>query len=382
VHIRVVAAPPGEEPLEVRRAWVGTVVQVTAGQSEARKGLRRLLMSRSEPRLVYVVDAPKALASLEEKAPLAGEWWREHAPGYWQPGQEFHFPAEICEQLADDSAVLGVASDGIFPAITAKATGISASEASVEGIQCGPSKMTAGTFTAQPARSSATLGESNDPPILFLRTSTGTIRVDPILAKIRTGEEIDPAMRLVQRSFERMEFVPTLQPVLMGLAFLVWGLVVPAYLLLTAVGVIADTEFYSIATDSCWTVAFFAWPVLFVPCGLFLLTARTRIDRASGEVRASLFFRKWTICRLDDALAVQVVRNASGRWLMYNQLNLILSGPRLRRIDLQTIRGARGWPLHNGRRLAVFLNLPLIDQVDNMCVQAPNELPRLILRNS
>jgi hypothetical protein len=363
------------------------VVPLTAGQSKARKDFRRLLRSTPEPRLAYVVDAPTALALLEEKAPLAGEWWREHAPRCWLPGQEFHFAAEVCQKLADDSAVLGVTSHGIVAAITAKATGTSESDASAEGIQCRPSKMTAATFTAQPARSSATLGESHDPPILFLPTPTGTIRVDPILAQIRTGAGSDPSTHLVQRSSERMEFAPTLLPAsAIGLAFLVWGLVVPYYLLLTAVGMIGgNPELYSIAMYSSWTVAFIGLaPLLFVPCGLFLLTARTRIDRASGEVRTSLFFRERTICRLHDALAVQVVRNAWGRWREYHQLNLILSGPRPRRINLETNRGARdsGWTLNDGRRLAVFLNLPLIDQVDYMRVQAPSELPRLIRRDS
>ena len=48
----------------------------------------------------YAIDAPQALVLLAEKAPWAAQWWREHAPHCWQPGQLFLFHAEVCAEVA------------------------------------------------------------------------------------------------------------------------------------------------------------------------------------------------------------------------------------------------------------------------------------------
>jgi hypothetical protein len=116
VFIRIVAVPPGEAPEEVRRAWVGLVLPLAAGEFVPRRvrgagvltGPRSVLgwllarlTGRSRYFYGYVVHAAQAVALLSEQAPGAAQWWRECAPHACRPGRCFLFAAEVCERLAD-----------------------------------------------------------------------------------------------------------------------------------------------------------------------------------------------------------------------------------------------------------------------------------------
>jgi hypothetical protein len=92
-RVWITAAPPGDEPEDVREAWVGLVLPLAPGVT----GSRPLSDTGEVPAWVYVVDGPGALALLAKENPEAAAWWRQHDPGRGQPGGRFVFPAEACE---------------------------------------------------------------------------------------------------------------------------------------------------------------------------------------------------------------------------------------------------------------------------------------------
>jgi hypothetical protein len=114
MEIRIIATPPGEAPLAVRRAWVGLVLPLRPGEtgpSEAGvsgvltgpRGLLariwRLLTGQYEVRWQYLVLVDDALDVLEEASPEAAAWWRENTPHLIGRGRSFGFTAEVCEEL-------------------------------------------------------------------------------------------------------------------------------------------------------------------------------------------------------------------------------------------------------------------------------------------
>ena len=118
MFIRIIAAPPGEAPEEVRRAWVGLELPLVAGETGPRavRGvgvlsgprtffgqLFALLTGRSCQEYGYVIDAHQALVLLAEKAPWAAQWWRECAPHAVEPGRNFIFAAEVCAKAGGGS---------------------------------------------------------------------------------------------------------------------------------------------------------------------------------------------------------------------------------------------------------------------------------------
>jgi hypothetical protein len=128
VFIRIVATPPGEAPLEVRRAWIGLELPLAAGEKGPRQvptlgvlsgprsllgRVAALLTGRAERKYGYIIDAPQALVLLAEKAPWAAQWWRECAAHCWQPGYRFMFPAEVCEDADADGPDWAVAADPV-----------------------------------------------------------------------------------------------------------------------------------------------------------------------------------------------------------------------------------------------------------------------------
>jgi hypothetical protein len=120
----------------------------------------------------------------------------------------------------------------------------------------------------------------------------------------------------------------------------------------------------------------------FATLGLALLTRRARIDRGAGEVRVAWFFQEHVACRVGEVLAVQVVRRGPRRQRDCYQVNLVLGAPSRARVNLgshenaaEDLRGPE--VLWFGRRLAAFLGVPLVDQLEAMAVVGPAELASL-----
>jgi hypothetical protein len=114
MDIRIIATPPGEAPLRVRRAWVGLVLPLrpgetgpsVAGVTGVLTGPRgflariwRLLTGQYEVRWQYLVLVDDALDILEEASPEAAAWWRENTPHLIGRGRAFGFAAEVCEEI-------------------------------------------------------------------------------------------------------------------------------------------------------------------------------------------------------------------------------------------------------------------------------------------
>ena len=94
-EVRIVAVSPGAAPEEVRRAWVGLIVPLAAGET----GPRPARTAAGEEKVGYVVDSLRALQVLAAHAPAAAAWWKKNAPGYLQPGRSLLFPPEACEEV-------------------------------------------------------------------------------------------------------------------------------------------------------------------------------------------------------------------------------------------------------------------------------------------
>lgn len=104
-RIRIVAAPPGEAPASVRAAWIGCVLPLVTGTDSPQFGSagRGVLSGKPENALAgYGVPAREALSILEQHAPEAAQWWREHAPRLLQPGKVLVFASNVCELLNED----------------------------------------------------------------------------------------------------------------------------------------------------------------------------------------------------------------------------------------------------------------------------------------
>jgi hypothetical protein len=105
MEIRIVEVPPGEAPEHIRRAWVGLVLPLAAGESGRRQEARatgpfgRLRQWLEGRRWHYVVPADAALNILKQAAPEAAAWWRANAPERIAPDQTFEFPPAVCEKM-------------------------------------------------------------------------------------------------------------------------------------------------------------------------------------------------------------------------------------------------------------------------------------------
>jgi len=119
MHVRIIATPPGEAPLDVREAWVGLLLPLVDEDSEARASLTSgvltgpksflstlgwLLRGRAKRVNGYRVNALVAIGILEKHAPEAARWWQTHSPSR-SPNRLFMFHAEVCEIVADGPAV-------------------------------------------------------------------------------------------------------------------------------------------------------------------------------------------------------------------------------------------------------------------------------------
>src|SRR5436305_1532001 len=93
MEVRIVEVPPGDAPKHIRRAWVGLVLPLAAGETGAREeapaagALGRLRQRLAGRQARYVVPAEAALAILARAAPEAAAWLLTAAPELAGPGE-------------------------------------------------------------------------------------------------------------------------------------------------------------------------------------------------------------------------------------------------------------------------------------------------------
>ncbi|KKQ17879.1 MAG: hypothetical protein US31_C0014G0015 [Berkelbacteria bacterium GW2011_GWA1_36_9] len=91
--IRIIAIPPGQAPRNVRVEWVGLEIPTTDPlQSGSQTGA---LGGRPENQGGFHVSGKAAIELLENKSPIAAQWWRDNVPGIINA--QLVFAREICE---------------------------------------------------------------------------------------------------------------------------------------------------------------------------------------------------------------------------------------------------------------------------------------------
>ena len=115
-YIRIVATPPGEAPLEIRRAWEGVRIPlplfntkphawrsagVLTGPRNFLDYIHALFTGKLVKKKGYAVAVTDAIAALEAANPEAAQWWRTNTPHMIKPGKAFVFAAEACREEAD-----------------------------------------------------------------------------------------------------------------------------------------------------------------------------------------------------------------------------------------------------------------------------------------
>ena len=114
--IRIISAPPGEAPEHVRAAWIGLVLPLAVAQPRTARTVGALSVPKTKLGLYlwrvfgrvrhstgYVVIASRAVDLLASHAPDAAAWWRQHSPKSLQPGYQFIFATEVCEEISPDT---------------------------------------------------------------------------------------------------------------------------------------------------------------------------------------------------------------------------------------------------------------------------------------
>jgi hypothetical protein len=212
-------------------------------------------------------------------------------------------------------------------------------------------------------------------PTFTLETRGGTFDVEPTLLEPRISSW--GRTQCVQRSPDCLEVVPSPNARL-GVLVVLIGFLLVSWLFTRSWGALGARGPW---IDENAVGIYMILPMMqlaavaFATLGLEAVTRRVRIDRGAGEVRRSWFFRERVVCRAGDILAVQAVREFSGRRTLY-QVNLVLADPNRPRVNLVShdSSDSRGQnALWFGRRLAVFLGKPLADQLDAMALVGPDE---------
>jgi hypothetical protein len=102
--VRIIAAPPGEAPPDIRTAWIGCVLQLHQGRETPEQvgEVKGVKSGRPEGHgLAYVVPSRDAILTLKGRDARAANWWRKYAPHMFEPGRNFVFSAAVCELLPE-----------------------------------------------------------------------------------------------------------------------------------------------------------------------------------------------------------------------------------------------------------------------------------------
>lgn len=117
-YIRIIAAPSGEAPEEIRRAWVGVRIPLPPFHRKAKEYftagvLTGLTPGGSDRKKGYVVSRVDAIEALEKINPQTAKWWRENASHDSWTGK-FVYSAESCA-LETDNVAIGEWFRGLMP---------------------------------------------------------------------------------------------------------------------------------------------------------------------------------------------------------------------------------------------------------------------------
>jgi hypothetical protein len=101
----VTAVPPGDVPEQFRRAWVGLILPLAAGETGPHELtqpgglLNRIRGWFDPPPRFYFIDSEAAFGILGRAWPVAAEWWRANAARVVGPGNTIPFEASVCTKV-------------------------------------------------------------------------------------------------------------------------------------------------------------------------------------------------------------------------------------------------------------------------------------------
>jgi hypothetical protein len=97
--ISFTSPPRGEAPDDIRRAWVGLSVPVTARESQLLKkvAVSGIVSGHAEHWDGYSIESRKCIEHLRAHNPKAAAWWRDNFPHFLKRGRSFIWSAESCE---------------------------------------------------------------------------------------------------------------------------------------------------------------------------------------------------------------------------------------------------------------------------------------------
>jgi hypothetical protein len=102
--VRIIAAPPGEAPSEIRAAWIGCILRLREGRETPERGNEVSGVRSGLPEehgLAYVVPSRDAILALEKRDFRAAKWWCKNTPDLLEPARNFVFSAAVCELLPE-----------------------------------------------------------------------------------------------------------------------------------------------------------------------------------------------------------------------------------------------------------------------------------------
>ena len=117
MQIRIIDTPPGEAPLEVRRAWIGITLPLATGTTGPRKSLGvgvltgprgllstilHIVLGRAHRIAGYKVEARIAFEKLAIHAPEAAAWWRLNIPDLEERNRILLFHSHVCAVVDQD----------------------------------------------------------------------------------------------------------------------------------------------------------------------------------------------------------------------------------------------------------------------------------------
>jgi hypothetical protein len=232
-------------------------------------------------------------------------------------------------------------------------------EASGEDLKVSPSELEKEPAPRQP--------ETTLPPIILLDTQGQQYRIEPTRVAAFATSAV-----LVQRWPNCLDCVPSA-----GLLLCVQFLL--SLLALGYAGALVLLFAQGFKPSGLPGVVFMGlYCAVLAMVGLWHSNRRTRIDRLLGEVRHRRFFRERLVCGINEIVAIQAVHviAASRRGgLQRLEVNLIFADLSRRSVNLIPNGFLTKNPLQStlgyARRLALFLNVPLVDQMAGMAAFVP-----------
>lgn len=100
-NIKIIAPPDGEAPYDVRVGWVGVILPLAVDGVQYTESCGVLSSSDVTIEPGYIVESRTALMLLAHHDLVAAHWWRDNVPEFFEPGMQFFFSVEACEETED-----------------------------------------------------------------------------------------------------------------------------------------------------------------------------------------------------------------------------------------------------------------------------------------